>query len=232
MDKLTHWSYPVSVSIGPPFDDALALLQTMGAEAEPKDAKARTRARLLAAASELFQRRGYRHTSIDDVAREAGLGKGTVYLHFKSKQELLLHVVAEEKKKYVSQFLPLLQENLPPAERFFRYMELSLTVLQRSPLMSKLLSGDRELLMALQDLDSGVDESIRKAQRDGIAALLRGVGAWDQLSPEEQEDRVAALSAMVLASGQMMDERQRGGVDPKRFAQQLAKIIAYGVGAP
>lgn len=166
------------------------------------------------------------------MAREAGLGKGTVYLHFKSKQELLLHVIAEEKKKYVSQFLPLLQADLPPSERLFRYMELALTVLQRSPLMSKLLSGDRELLSALQDLDSSMGESIRKAQRDGIAALLRGVGAWDQLSPEEQEERVAALSAIVLSAGQMMDERQRGDVDPKRFARQLAKIISYGVGAP
>lgn len=44
--------------------------------------------RILDAASALLVRHGYRKTTIDDVAREAGVGKGTIYLHWKDKNEL------------------------------------------------------------------------------------------------------------------------------------------------
>ena len=48
---------------------------------------------LLSAATETFARFGYKKTSIDDIARRAGIGKGTVYLHFESKEELFAAVV-------------------------------------------------------------------------------------------------------------------------------------------
>lgn len=43
---------------------------------------------VLAAASEVFGRFGFKKASIEDIARLAGLGKGTVYLHFESKEAL------------------------------------------------------------------------------------------------------------------------------------------------
>jgi AcrR family transcriptional regulator len=38
----------------------------------------------------LLQRYGYRKTTVEDIAHEAGIGKGTVYLHFPSKEEVAL----------------------------------------------------------------------------------------------------------------------------------------------
>lgn len=46
------------------------------------------RAAILNAALKLFSQYGYRRTSIDDIAREAEIAKGTVYLSFKSKEEI------------------------------------------------------------------------------------------------------------------------------------------------
>ncbi|MBI3249543.1 MAG: TetR/AcrR family transcriptional regulator [Deltaproteobacteria bacterium] len=43
---------------------------------------------ILAAAKQLFGQYGYRRTSIDDIAQEAHIAKGTVYLYFKSKEEI------------------------------------------------------------------------------------------------------------------------------------------------
>jgi AcrR family transcriptional regulator len=43
---------------------------------------------ILTAAFALFGHYGYRRTSIDDIAQEAGIAKGTVYLYFKSKEEI------------------------------------------------------------------------------------------------------------------------------------------------
>jgi AcrR family transcriptional regulator len=43
---------------------------------------------ILAAAKQLFGHYGYRRTSIDNIAQEARIAKGTVYLYFKSKEEI------------------------------------------------------------------------------------------------------------------------------------------------
>jgi AcrR family transcriptional regulator len=45
---------------------------------------------ILDAADRLLGRYGYRKMTIDDIAREVGIGKGTIYLHFQSKEEIAL----------------------------------------------------------------------------------------------------------------------------------------------
>ena len=45
---------------------------------------------ILDAADRLLARYGYRKMTVEDIAREAGIGKGSVYLHFTSKEEVVL----------------------------------------------------------------------------------------------------------------------------------------------
>jgi len=54
--------------------------------------KEKKRRDIIEAAVAVFSRMGYRRAKIKDVADEAGMGKGTVYEYFKSKQELFLHM--------------------------------------------------------------------------------------------------------------------------------------------
>lgn len=58
-------------------------------ETDTEDARAADRrAQILDAAEALFLRYGFKRTSMDDVARETGIAKGTVYLSFSSKEEV------------------------------------------------------------------------------------------------------------------------------------------------
>lgn len=50
---------------------------------------------LLAAALDLFVERGYAATRLDDVAKRAGVSKGTLYLYFSNKEDLFKAVVRE-----------------------------------------------------------------------------------------------------------------------------------------
>lgn len=52
-------------------------------------------AEILAAALQIFSEKGFAATKLDDVAREAGVSKGTLYLYFESKEVLLKEVVNE-----------------------------------------------------------------------------------------------------------------------------------------
>jgi AcrR family transcriptional regulator len=49
-----------------------------------------TRDSILDATDRLLARYGYKKMTIDDLAREVGIGKGSVYLHFKSKEDIAL----------------------------------------------------------------------------------------------------------------------------------------------
>ena len=64
------------------------------------DERARREERLLDAATRLLVRWGYRKTTIDDVAREAGVGKGTIYLHWKDKNDLFRAAIWRERQRY------------------------------------------------------------------------------------------------------------------------------------
>ena len=48
------------------------------------------RADILRAAEALFQKWGLKKTTMEDIAKEAGKGKSTLYYYFKSKAEILL----------------------------------------------------------------------------------------------------------------------------------------------
>jgi AcrR family transcriptional regulator len=52
-----------------------------------------TRARLFAAASELFAARGYHDTTVDAIARRAGVAKGTFFVHFAAKDAVITELV-------------------------------------------------------------------------------------------------------------------------------------------
>lgn len=62
---------------------------------KPTTVRSETSARdaILDAAETLLGRYGYRKTTMDDIAREARIGKGTTYLHFRSKEEVFLTTI-------------------------------------------------------------------------------------------------------------------------------------------
>lgn len=65
-----------------------------------------TREAILDATDRLLARYGYRKMTIDDLAKEAGIGKGTVYLYFPSKEEIALSYI----DRIVERLIEKLQE--------------------------------------------------------------------------------------------------------------------------
>src|ERR1700712_3913263 len=59
---------------------------------------------LLAAALDLFVERGFAATRLDDVARRAGVSKGTLYLYFDSKEDLFKAVIREGYVSRITEF--------------------------------------------------------------------------------------------------------------------------------
>jgi len=63
-------------------------------ENDPREARAQ---RILDAASGLILRQGYYRTTVEEIAQEAEVGKGTLYLHWESREALFVALVLREK---------------------------------------------------------------------------------------------------------------------------------------
>ena len=55
---------------------------------------------ILQVAEEVLLEKGYQETSIDEIAARVGIAKGTVYLHFASKEDLVIALFAQDLEKF------------------------------------------------------------------------------------------------------------------------------------
>lgn len=73
----------------------------------PRSLKERQRqereALILQVAEDVLMEKGYYETSIDEIASRVGVAKGTIYLHFPSKEDLTVAIVMREIKQLISQ---------------------------------------------------------------------------------------------------------------------------------
>src|SRR5215471_3787056 len=72
------------------------------------------RERILAAAERVFARRGFFAARVSEIAKDAGVADGTIYLYFKSKDDLLISLF-ELRMRQVNEVLRAAIADLPPA---------------------------------------------------------------------------------------------------------------------
>lgn len=104
------------------------------AERERADAR-RNRERILCAAARLIAEKGIDCTSMDDVAHEAGVGKGTLYRRFGDRAALLRALISEPEQELQDNLirgLPPLGPGAPAAERLHAFGEALLRFLDRN----------------------------------------------------------------------------------------------------
>ena len=194
---------------------------------EPEPRRRRNRERILQAATERFARLGYRKTSIDEVARRAGVAKGTVYLYYRNKAELAYHAIALEKRTHLSRLQPVLDAALPPQDLLRAVIALGIVVSREMPLTSSPVQGDHEIALALREIDAQVVADVSRRQMEIMMQLLRA--AADAAVPaDELETRCRVLLDMltVLATSAQLNATQ---MSLERYAGVLADIIVDGM---
>ena len=72
---------------------------------------------ILDSAERLLARFGYRKMTVEDIAVEAGIGKGTIYLHFNSKEELVLSHVDRLVDRLKNRLREIASSDEPASER-------------------------------------------------------------------------------------------------------------------
>jgi TetR/AcrR family fatty acid metabolism transcriptional regulator len=157
------------------------------------------RARILDAAVKVFAERGFHSATVAEIAREAGVADGTIYLYFKGKDDLLLRLFDEKMTGLLAQAREAVQKERGAAAKLRRFILLHLALVERNPDLASVLivelrqsaqflkAADRQKLAAYVDL---IAEVVREGQESGEldanvspATVKRAVfGALDELA--------------------------------------------------
>jgi len=73
---------------------------------------------IIEAATEVFSNKGYYRTHIQDIAKTAGIAKGTFYLYFQNKRDIFIEVLDEIVRKMMSEGKEASKDEKDPAKRF------------------------------------------------------------------------------------------------------------------
>lgn len=104
-----------------------------GSEKAERDraTRAERSAQILRAAAKIFARSGYFSSKVSDVAREAGVADGTVYLYFKSKEDLLTSIFSTAMDQFIHRARIELAQLHDPREQLRHFAHLHFQCLEQ-----------------------------------------------------------------------------------------------------
>jgi len=153
---------------------------------------------ILKAAMKIFAAKGFSQTTISDIAEEAGIGKGTVYEYFKSKDEILEEV-----------FLFYIQQM---ESDILKYDESS----SQMDKLNHLISSSIKSIMELEDLIVIVLDFWSSAFRDPSSRLYGMI--------KDLYDSFISIINDIVTKGQDTGEMNKS-IDPEYFSMMLFSII-------
>ncbi|NBR32719.1 MAG: TetR/AcrR family transcriptional regulator [Sphingomonadaceae bacterium] len=149
--------------------------------------KLEKQARIVWAARQLFHRQGFAETTTQQIAVEADIGTGTLFLYAKCKEDLLIMVFKDEMLETVREIFARLSPKASPVDQLMAVFEHMMAYHARDIDLSRVLL--RELVMP-----SSLD------RRGDVTELMDAIysGLMDIVRPVADEPEVAARSAFAL----------------------------------
>ncbi|HEX9337232.1 MAG TPA: TetR/AcrR family transcriptional regulator [Pseudonocardiaceae bacterium] len=159
----------------------------------------RNRARVLAAAQEAFAAEGL-SVPLDEIARRAGVGAGTVYRHFPTKETLFEAIVLHQMHDVVDQVRRRADADDPGAAFYQTMTDLVEQNSMKRDLVDALAGAGRDLTEPLSQA--------REQMRDALGALLRRAQEAGAVRPDvDVIDLTTLLAAIFLAAQERMPHK-------------------------
>lgn len=124
---------------------------------------------IIDSAAILFHRYGYSKTSLEDIAKHASLGKGTIYYYFNSKEDIFIEVVIRHAEMFYETFLQELDKQTNFKDKFSAVIRYPIRlVYEHAPILIDAIKNISE--NSMQTLCS-----FREANRKRMEKILQDV---------------------------------------------------------
>ena len=183
---------------------------------------------ILRAATRVFARNGYFNSKVADIARAAGVADGTVYLYFKSKEEILHSIFDQNMAEALAADRKLIGKLRDPREKLRRIATLHL----------ERLGADRDLAVVFQVELRGSTKFMEEFSAAGFAeylGLLRAIFEEGQRTGVFRKELNAKVAAKIFFGA--LDEMATNWIISKRsyklepMADVVMDVFLNGVSA-
>ena len=197
-----------------------------------KTGRGSKRQHLVEAAAAVFAEQGFTSTRVADIAERAGIGKGTVYEYFTSKEELLFAVFEWIDSRVSTRVEAVLAEEISGHEKLLRLLQLGADVVteqvEMQPVILDFWAASRGNL--LEDRHREVCTSSYHFFRKVITDFIHDGQRRGDFRPEVDAEALAAtvVSTFDGLGVQFFFDRS---LDPHRITEAFGRLLIEGLTA-
>jgi AcrR family transcriptional regulator len=180
---------------------------------------------ILDAMGSLIQRMGYHKTTVEDVANEVGIGKGSVYLHFASKEAIALDWLERMHACIFEKLEADASGTEQPSERAVQFLRLR--VLLRFDQFVRYPLSVEQMMATLHKELGERKERFHARERALLASLLA------EIDGKKTEECLPFAKAMIIASNALLPyslrpEQMGNRATVEDNASTVAKLLVTG----
>lgn len=191
--------------------------------------KANKRELILAAAREIFGEKGYHSTTSEEIAKKAGVGKGTIYQYFESKQDIFLQMHMQYLKQYSENVVALIQENSTFEENLRRIIRYHLDNLQ------DLIQFGVQFMSRMQTDETkctenhAVMEEVKKQFGVEQYKLFDVAKERGEIIDVDPQLLITCFSGMFVGIAHMVGMRELSAEEKQQMEESLIQIVLHGL---
>jgi TetR/AcrR family fatty acid metabolism transcriptional regulator len=176
------------------------------------------RERILTAAERIFARHGFFAAKVADVAKEAGVADGTIYLYFKSKDDLLISVFERRMQQLLAEIRAAVVHKARPRDQLRAFVKTYLQLVHDEPTASEVLTIElRQSSKFMKEYDNAALADFLRLL-GGIVAAAQADGTLDAQVPSHVAARMIFGMLDELALAWVLAKAPfGGGTRPKKF---------------
>lgn len=182
--------------------------------------------RVLQAAIEVFSEQGFHQATIDHIAERAGVGKGTVYLYFESKQNLFFAIIQEGLALVVRGAAVLIRSEPNPLKRIELLIGCHLEIMQTHVRRMRMIM-QQGVPQQMHDMLPEIQQRLKEYKALYVAALEEGI-SQGRFRPHDTNIATVALIGALNQVGMQLAERAITA-SVKDCQQQLLQFVLSGI---
>lgn len=181
--------------------------------------------RILTAAQDLFGQHGFKRVAIDEIAKKAGVSKGTVYNYAENKDDLFFKVVEQELASWVAECSARVDETKPADNMLLENGLYAFNYLDSKPVLRQLL---------LEDIDYSLNLWVEKlahirAQCSCNGERILEIGKAQGKFRKDLDSKAAALVLNDILINAIVMKYRRGPSEALVWATTAMDLILRGI---
>ena len=185
------------------------------------------KAQILNAAEGVFTKRGFNEARMDDIAEKTGLSKGTLYLYFKSKDDLIIAILERIFQREFRQLEDLQQDDSSASDAMLKLTDLItkdiVSMLRLIPIIYNFLA----LAFRNKYVQPALKDYINRYLNILIPIIQRGIDAGEFRSVDARE--VAIAAGAIIEGTMLLWVYDKSIIDPERHIRSGMKLLLGGV---